>query len=53
MLSKAAAAPIGADSFAAFVRRCTTQLTKGFEIEFRAVLTAGGAPEVRFERVVR
>ena len=30
--------------------RCTTQLTKAFEIEFRVLLT-NGATEVRFERV--
>ncbi len=31
---------------------CTTQLTKGFEVEFRALLTDGAhEEEVRFERV--
>ena len=33
-------------------RRCTTRSTKGFEIEFRALLTDGAQEEVRFERVV-
>jgi hypothetical protein len=30
--------------------RCTTQITKGFEIEFR-VLLGKGTQQVRFERV--
>jgi hypothetical protein len=30
---------------------CTTGSTKGFEIEFRALLTDGAQEEVRFERV--
>ena len=30
--------------------RCTTQITKGFEIEFHALLT-DGRQEVRFERM--
>ncbi len=30
--------------------RCTTQFTKGFEIEFR-VLLGNGTQQVRFERV--
>ena len=30
---------------------CTTQLTKGFEVEFRALLTDGAQAEVRFERM--
>ena len=30
---------------------CTTQITKGYEIEFRALLTDGAQEEVRFERV--
>ncbi len=32
--------------------RCTTRSTKGFEIEFRALLTDRAQEEVRFERVV-
>jgi hypothetical protein len=30
---------------------CATQVTKGFEIEFRTLLTDGAQEEVRFERV--
>jgi hypothetical protein len=30
---------------------CTTRSTKGFEIEFRALLTDGAQEEVRVERV--
>jgi hypothetical protein len=30
---------------------CTTRSTKGFEIEFRALLTNGAQEEVRFERM--
>ncbi len=30
---------------------CTTRSTKGFEIEFRALLSDGAQEEVRFERV--
>ena len=30
---------------------CTTRSTKGFEIEFRALLNDGAQEEVRFERV--
>jgi hypothetical protein len=30
---------------------CTTQLTIGFEVEFRALLTDGAQEEVRFERM--
>ncbi len=30
---------------------CTTRSTKGFEIEFCALLTDGAHEEVRFERV--
>jgi hypothetical protein len=33
------------------ISRCTTRSTKGFEIEFRALLTDGAQAEVRFERV--
>ena len=32
-------------------RPCTTRSTKGFEIEFRALLSDGAQEEVRFERV--
>jgi hypothetical protein len=32
-------------------RPWTTHFTKGFEIEFRALLTDGAQEEVRFERV--
>ena len=32
--------------------RGTTRITKGFEIEFHAMLTEGGVREMRFERVV-
>jgi hypothetical protein len=34
------------------VSPCTAQLTKGFEVEFRALLTDGAhEEEVRFERM--
>jgi hypothetical protein len=33
------------------VSPCTAQLTKGFEVEFRALLTDGAQEEVRFERM--
>ena len=33
------------------ISSCTTRSTKGFEIEFRALLTDGAQEEVRFERV--
>jgi hypothetical protein len=33
------------------ISRCTTRSTKGFEIEFRALLTDGAQQEVCFERV--
>jgi hypothetical protein len=36
----------------ASVARCTTWFTKGFDIEFHAMLTEGGVREMRFERVV-
>ena len=32
-------------------RPCTPRSTKGFKIEFRALLTDGAQEEVRFERV--
>ena len=33
------------------VSPCTTRSTKGFEIEYRTLLTDGAQEEVRFERV--
>ncbi len=33
------------------ISTCTTRSTKGFEIEFSALLTDGAQEEVRFERV--
>ena len=37
--------------FSTNVLRCTTQLTKEFEIAFYALLLGSGTQEVRFERV--